>query len=140
MPPPDPSLPSDVVPHGGIDSADNCHSSQDLNSRAALNSEQPNAGRVGRRCKWLPVADAHARAKYLTGAASESFGHVLVLSTGRFGAMSPRDPNGKRRPLGVVDTYHEANERLLRWQCTVSIAAFVAWLIELARPEPEGEG
>ncbi len=115
--------------HAAIDGGDGTHSSQDLTKRAALNNEQPHAGAVGRRCKWLPVADAHARAKYLTGAAS--LGHVLILSTGRFGAMSPADPNGKRRALGVVDTYEEANERLLRWQSTVSVAAFVAWLVSL---------
>jgi hypothetical protein len=68
---------------------------------------------------WTAVAPVATR---------ESVGRIVSLSTGRLGVLSPRDARGKRRPLGVVGSPTDAQQRIADFKHRKLIADFVARL------------
>lgn len=67
--------------------------------------------------------------------APESMGRVLLLSTQRFGALSPRDEDGRRKPVAAAATYEEANARLVHWRLGYALGVFFERLAALAGGE-----
>lgn len=59
----------------------------------------------------------------------ESSGRIVLLGSGKLGALSPRDADtGKRRPLGAYGSYAAANERLVGFRAARAVVAFLARL------------
>jgi len=70
-------------------------------------------------------------------ATPESAGKIVTLGK-RFGAISPRDANGKRRPLRACSTLGEAQAALDEWRALRVVVEFLKWLGGIsARPFSE---
>jgi hypothetical protein len=66
-----------------------------------------------------------------------SVGKIVTLSGGKFGAITPRDERGKRRPIRTCESIAEAQLILTAWRHgRDSIVAFVAWLANFLPRKP----
>jgi len=104
-------------------------SSSRLRSAAVVHKQQ-DSQRV-ERAHYLD-----ARCRLMNGRAvplrktPESVGKIVTLSSGRLGALSPRDERGRRRPLRACDSEAEAQQILADWRAArETIYRFLLWLV-----------